>query len=275
MKRFDRKFGSDFIDSVPTGPGVYLFRDESDAVLYVGKAKNLRRRLSSYRGASKRKVHRKMRAVVSEASRVEIRSVESEAQALELECSLIRELRPPLNVDGAYSFLYPAIGVHHAPERTLLCFTTATAAWSAYGFRWFGVFRSRPRAKTAFDTLVELLSIVGHLERTSALGPRPDAPGSRLAGVRRLDASLIASLQEWLAGGSEVGLSALARALLEKPRARRDAEPIGAALRELKAFYERDLRPLKEALVRGGRAGTFIAQEERDLLFLRMRDASG
>jgi len=45
MKRFDRKFGADFLKGLPQTPAVYLFKDETGKVLYTGKAKNIRRRL--------------------------------------------------------------------------------------------------------------------------------------------------------------------------------------------------------------------------------------
>ena len=188
-----------------------------------------------------------------------------------LENTLIRELKPRFNVDGAYSFLYPAIGIRHTPARTLLCFTTSVQLWAAFELRWFGVFRSRARAKYAFYTLVELLAMVGHLERSASLGARPDVLGSRLAGIRQLDASLVASLCGWLAGETNAGLTTLAHALLDRPRARRDAAQVAESLRELRAFYESDLRPLREALAEEGRERTFITQDERDLLFIRAR----
>ena len=94
MKRFDRKFGETFLAELPQSPGVYLFKDEADVVIYVGKAKSLRRRLSDYRNASRRKAHRKMRAIVRDAATVETRDVATEADALLLENELIRELRP-------------------------------------------------------------------------------------------------------------------------------------------------------------------------------------
>ena len=67
MKTFDRKFGRDFLADLPTSPAVYLFKDERGETLYVGKAKNVRRRLAQYRNASRRKAHRKMRTLVREA----------------------------------------------------------------------------------------------------------------------------------------------------------------------------------------------------------------
>ena len=58
MRRFDRKFGADFLRELPEAPAVYLFKDEAGGVLYAGKAKNIRRRLAGYRNASRRKAHR-------------------------------------------------------------------------------------------------------------------------------------------------------------------------------------------------------------------------
>ena len=72
-RAFDRKFGSALVETLPTGPGIYLFRDAERGVLYVGKAKNVRRRLQNYRNASRRRVHRKMRTLVREASSLEVR----------------------------------------------------------------------------------------------------------------------------------------------------------------------------------------------------------
>ena len=63
MRTFDRKFGDDFLPGVPAEPGVYRFYGPEDALLYVGKARNLRRRLAQYRTTGRRKKERKRRAV--------------------------------------------------------------------------------------------------------------------------------------------------------------------------------------------------------------------
>lgn len=268
MKRFDRKFGTDFLSELPTTPAVYLYKDEAGTVIYVGKAMNIRRRLASYRNASRRKVHRKMRMLVEEASGLEVRLQESDREARRVENHLIRELRPRFNVEGAYEFLYPAIGIVRTELHTLLCFTTSPDAWDAYGFRWYGTFRSRHRAKDAFDTLVDVLSLLAHRERSAALGERPDVKGSRLAGLRQLDPRLLAAVEDWLRGHSTEGLSTLSRALIEKPRARREAEQVQAWLHTLRSFHETDLAKLNDALRRTGREGHYVPQNERDTLFI-------
>lgn len=266
---FDRKFGTDFVAALPSVPGVYVFRDAEGVALYVGKAVDLRRRLLTYRSAGRRKVHRKMRALVRQAEVLEVQPLTSERAALLRENELIRRLRPPFNVDGAYSFLYPAIGIGAADGRDLLCFTTRPAAYERFGFSWHGAFRSRPRARQAFDALVELLSLLGHIEPVSRLPPHPVLRGSRLVAFRQLPRPVREHVADFLRGSVPAPLADLAEYLLEKPRARRDAEQVEEHLRCLAAFWETDLRKLRRALDAAGVAGGFIDQEERDALFIR------
>ncbi len=264
VKTFDRKFGATFVADLPTTPAVYLFRDDAERVIYVGKAKNVRRRLSAYRNATRRKAHRKMRAIVRAAASLEVRHVATDGEALVLENELIRSLRPMFNLDGKFEFLYPVLGAGGA---TTLCFTTDPSAYEAYGLRWFGCFRSRPRAKDAFFALTEALSLAGHRE------PVRDAPrirGSYLRAFRQVDEGLRALLEPYLAGEDRAFLPALTLRLLERPRARRDAATVQGWIRTLDDFYLRDLQPLREALARDRRTGTFVAQGERDALFLRV-----
>lgn len=135
VRLFDRKFGAERLREVPREPGVYLFRDAAGEVLYAGKARDLRRRLAGYRNASRRKAHRKMRTLVRLAASLEVRPQEGETQALLLENELIRTLRPPYNVDGAFSFLYPALGVGRHEGRVLLAFTSTPEEWSGLDVR--------------------------------------------------------------------------------------------------------------------------------------------
>ena len=81
----------------PKASGVYLIRDRSGAVLYVGKAKNLKQRVSVYarEGADGRLRFKKM---LSLASSVEYRITNSETDAILLESSLVKKLQPRLNV---------------------------------------------------------------------------------------------------------------------------------------------------------------------------------
>jgi excinuclease ABC subunit C len=270
VRLFDGKFGADRLSEIPREPGVYLLRDEQDRVLYVGKAKDLRRRLASYRTASRRKAHRKMRTLVRAAASLELRPQASERQALLLENELIRTLRPPYNVDGAYSFLYPSLGVGRHEGRLLLAFTATPEAWRELELRWHGCFRSRRRARAAFDALVALFGRLGHAEPMSRLPAVRLRRGVRIEAFRRLPAELSPATDAFLAGESTELLSLLCGRLLELPSARRQAAEVEAQLRTLDDFARKDVASLRRVLDKLGRSGC-VPGHERDALFIEAR----
>jgi len=96
------------VDSIPKDPGVYRFMNPEGTVIYVGKAKNLRSRLSSYFG-DKKQQYFKTRTMVRHAKHFEFTLVESEQDALLLENTLIKQLQPRYNVllkdDKSYTFI--------------------------------------------------------------------------------------------------------------------------------------------------------------------------
>jgi DNA polymerase III epsilon subunit family exonuclease len=83
------------IAGAPTTPGVYLFRDRNDTVLYVGKARDLRARLRSYFAGDRQRPA--VEATLGALEQVEWRELGSELEAALEELRLIRELRPPAN----------------------------------------------------------------------------------------------------------------------------------------------------------------------------------
>ncbi len=268
-KQFDQKFGETLVPHAPTRAGVYRYLDEAGHVIYVGKAKNLRRRLSNYRNASRKKTHRKMRILVREAHSLIYETCEDERAALLRESELIRSLRPTYNVDGAFAFLYPSLGVGRWDKHVLICFTTCPEAYEHLPLAWYGCFRSRPRIKATFEALVDLLSLVGHIERSSRLPTHPRIKGSRLVGFRQLPDAVTDHVPRFFSG-RDAGLpSALARRLLSKPRALRDAKRVEQALQQLKSFYEADAVRLHQALHAVGKRGAYVCQDERDTLFIQ------
>jgi DNA polymerase-3 subunit epsilon len=87
------------VAGAPRGPGVYLFRDRNDTVLYVGKARDLRPRLRSYFAGDRQRPA--VEAALAALERVEWRRLGSELEAALEELRLIRELRPPANARAA------------------------------------------------------------------------------------------------------------------------------------------------------------------------------
>jgi len=95
-------------DNIPKEPGVYRFLNGEGTVIYVGKAKSLRNRLSSYFGEQKNQYF-KTRTMVRQAHHFEFTIVESEQDALLLENTLIKQIQPRYNVllkdDKSYTFI--------------------------------------------------------------------------------------------------------------------------------------------------------------------------
>src|SRR5687767_2944005 len=98
------------LDTLPEGPGVYLWKDAQGDVLYVGKAKRLRSRVRSYYGVDHLD-NVKTRALVRQAVDVDSIVVPSEAHALVLEANLIKEYKPRFNIALRDDKSYPYIKV--------------------------------------------------------------------------------------------------------------------------------------------------------------------
>ncbi|TVL90992.1 excinuclease ABC subunit UvrC [Streptomyces sp. SAJ15] len=95
---------------IPDSPGVYKFRDEHGRVIYVGKAKSLRQRLSSY-FQDLANLHPRTRTMVTTAGSVEWTVVSTEVEALQLEYTWIKEFDPRFNVKYRDDKSYPYLAV--------------------------------------------------------------------------------------------------------------------------------------------------------------------
>ncbi len=106
MKDFD---GKEYCKNLTGKPGVYRMLDNKQTVIYVGKAKNLKNRVTSYFQSSKQHAP-KTRSMVANVAGVEITVTHTEKEALILENNLIKELKPRYNVllrdDKAYPYIY-------------------------------------------------------------------------------------------------------------------------------------------------------------------------
>ncbi len=101
---------------IPTEAGVYLFWDKNEKLLYVGKSKNLKKRVTSYFQKTKKAVRTDL--MVSKISRIETRITNSEMESLILENNLIKEFRPKYNVllRDDKNFLYLRISNEKIPK---------------------------------------------------------------------------------------------------------------------------------------------------------------
>ncbi len=95
---------------MPQSPGVYLFLNDKGVILYVGKAKNLKNRVSSY-FANKNSLLGKTYQLVGQVKKIRIIQVESEIEALLLEANLIKKYAPKYNIRMTDGKAYPLIRI--------------------------------------------------------------------------------------------------------------------------------------------------------------------
>ena len=128
------RLGSDFFRQLPERPGVYLMRDAAEVVLYVGKAKSLRHRLSSYRVANPDRMGRRHLRLLRQVVRIELLECADEAAALAKEAELLRALKPKFNRAGVWAGP-PRFLVWHTTTAALQLAITETpqAGWREFG----------------------------------------------------------------------------------------------------------------------------------------------
>ncbi|AUG54216.1 excinuclease ABC subunit UvrC [Thalassospira marina] len=128
------------LKTMPGSPGVYRMIDEKDRVLYVGKAKNLKKRVTSYTHIARLPL--RIARMVAQAVRMEIITTHTEAEALLLESNLIKKLKPRYNIllrdDKSFPYIlitedhgYPRIVKHRgARAKDGSCFGPFASAWA-------------------------------------------------------------------------------------------------------------------------------------------------
>ncbi len=140
---------------IPSDPGVYRFLDENGRVLYVGKAKNLRARLTSY-FAPLNTLQEKTRRMVLSARDVNWTIVKTEFEALQLEFTWIKEFNPPFNVrfkdDKSYPYL--AITMGDAVPRVFI-----TRNRDIKGAKYFGPYTKTWAIRDTLDSLLKVYPI--------------------------------------------------------------------------------------------------------------------
>jgi excinuclease ABC subunit C len=160
------------VKALPRGPGVYIFRDSSGAVLYVGKAKSLRSRVRSYfqRGDTRFGAAQ----LVERIADVEVIVTRTEAEALHLEQNLVKRHRPPFNIRLRDDKSFPYIAVTLADEYPRVMFTRER---HRRGVLYFGPYANAKKVRETLDVLNRVFRF------RPCEGPRP----GRHSGIPCLD----------------------------------------------------------------------------------------
>lgn len=143
-----------FLRSCTQAPGVYQMLDAEGTVIYVGKAKSLRKRIASYfRTAGERSP--KTRAMVAQIAAIRVAATETEAEALLLEANLIKRHRPRYNIllrdDKSFPYIfvsnheYPRLGFHRGARKK--------------GVRYFGPYPSAVAVRDTLNLLQKLFLV--------------------------------------------------------------------------------------------------------------------
>ena len=143
-----------FLKTLPSSAGVYQYFDKDDVILYVGKAKSLKRRVSSY-FHKEHSNYGKTRVLVSKIERIEYIVVESEVDALLLENNLIKKLQPRYNVMLKDDKTYPWICIKK--ERFPRVFSIRNVVKD--GSEYFGPYSSARAMKVLLELIKQLYQL--------------------------------------------------------------------------------------------------------------------
>jgi excinuclease ABC subunit C len=138
---------------IPEDPGVYRFYNKSDKVIYVGKAKNLKNRLSTYFGSN---LAQKTYRMVHEAVRVDWTIVKTELEALALEFSWIKQYHPTYNVQFKDDKSYPYLAISLEDEFPRIFITRKE---KRPGLKYFGPYTNAWALRNTYEVLLKVFPV--------------------------------------------------------------------------------------------------------------------
>jgi len=285
---------ADFFKNVPRTAGIYLMKSARGDVLYIGKAKNLRARLNSYKNARPSNVSRKVLRMLKLVREIEIRNCTDETAALLLENRLLRTEKPPFNVlntrpENYYFIRMSVLGTTDAelfgergdalrvqfqltsrpPNQVDENLVQLYPAGKANRVRVYGVFKSRGRTSEAFASLLRLLLALQAKDDSFSFPTslmRVKAPRSQVVEIPEV---MFEKLCDFLHGRSQGFLNILVQNLLGAEGIPRFIHHvIEEDLKQLQTFYK--YGPKRNARLKKmhGIKRRAIAQDEIDDLLV-------
>jgi excinuclease UvrABC nuclease subunit len=128
------RLGREFFRKLTERPGVYLMWDAQEKILYVGKAKNLKKRLHSYRVANPDRMARRHLRMLRQVARIELQECADETTALAKEAELLRSLKPKFNRAGVWPAKPRFLAWHREEAKLKFAITEAPErGWNIFG----------------------------------------------------------------------------------------------------------------------------------------------
>ncbi len=244
---FLERFGAEFFLRIPPTPGVYVMTGERERVLYIGKARNLRQRLASYKYL---KPTRKNLRLACRVRAITWELCDDEAAATLRENQLLRLHKPVFNVVNTRSEHYPFLGIRFEPGAIHLRLTKSPEPLA--GENIYGAFKGLPLVRQSLCSLARLLWMAEQQPRTPF-----DFP-SRLISRDAIESwsHLCAAVDAWaqLLGAFLEGAD---DSLFERLTS---AMPAGVSSFQ-RAFHARDLEALADFYLRGPRRNAELRKQ--------------
>ena len=144
----------DIIKNLPNKPGIYQFFDKNGELIYIGKAKNLRKRVESYFN-KKNQPNNKLRVLVRKIWKIQHILVETESDALLLENNFIKKYQPRYNISLKDDKTFPWICIKNEPFPRVF----STRNYIADGSKYYGPYTSAVTVKTLLTLIKQLYTI--------------------------------------------------------------------------------------------------------------------
>ncbi|MCC5912986.1 MAG: GIY-YIG nuclease family protein [Balneolaceae bacterium] len=272
----EQRIGAERFSKVPTEPGIYRFYDAEGDIIYVGKAKNLRTRLMTYKRAKAGNVSRKTSRLVSRIRSFDLEITPDERSALLLENWLIRTHRPIFNHANKQTEAYYFIGI--GIEETMLHFRLRMKpddGAESDQTVWYGCFKGHNPVRTASGALLRLIWMALNNYNTSCMLPlqltRRLTPVSFSVDLGDQKETVEPLLREFMLGNSCELIDWMVVSIdansFSTNFSRRYFEH---QLSLLKSFYDRKIVRHKDIRTLADRGNDLIAQNELDDFLVKL-----
>jgi excinuclease UvrABC nuclease subunit len=153
------QFKPDFFKLLPERPGVYFMMGPEQTILYIGKAKSLKSRLSCYSYMKPGRTEDRILEMLEQVKSIDWEEHASESEALLREAELLRAIRPPYNIAGTHEATYLFIGIKRdgALSSKLEFRLSNYPEFQSLGFEVHGCYRHRSKIKVGYSALLRLI----------------------------------------------------------------------------------------------------------------------